>query len=572
MWSSCAWSRASEHLRLPSEAGPKAGANSPFLARPRGVVAQAQPSDATSSPVRTALEQLNRDIDYLEDRTGLDIRTPLTTVADVHDSVVSVLNPLASEAMCSTLEERIAGLQQELAVAHEQVHAQEARLSETLNGLTEIERALNVSTGGLISGTSPSTSDGTRSVTPANSERRRDRGLDASPSLELSPQLENFWYPVEFSSRVDSSTMIPLELFGHSWVLFRDASGQAACVQDECAHRACPLSLGSVVDGQLQCAYHGWRFDGSGACTAMPSTAFCKGIKVASLPIEEADGLIWVFPGAYNKGRAIHDDNYEEGRGLYVQPYGEECIVPQPPSGASSLSPPPGYAVHAELVMEVPVEHGLLLENLLDLAHAPFTHTSTFAKGWPIPDVVRFRAAEVLSGSWHPYPIDMAFRPPCVVLSTIGLTQPGSIRRGATAGQCDNHLHQMHVVLPSRPGHTRLLYRMSMDFMGWARWVPGITKLWESVATQVLSEDLVLVRGQQERLMAGGDVWKNPVPYDKLGVRYRRWRNAVCAGKADEAAKAAPKMQNMSAAELMYGSLDAVDDATDSDEGASYQE
>ena len=39
-----------------------------------------------------------------------------------------------------------------------------------------------------------------------------------------------------------------------------------------------------------------------------------------------------------------------------------------------------GYAVHAELVLEVPVEHGLLVENLLDLAHAPFTHTSTFAK------------------------------------------------------------------------------------------------------------------------------------------------------------------------------------------------
>lgn len=35
--------------------------------------------------------------------------------------------------------------------------------------------------------------------------------------------------------------------------------------------------------------------------------------------------------------------------------------------------------------MELPVEHGLLLDNLLDLAHAPFTHTSTFAKGWTVP-------------------------------------------------------------------------------------------------------------------------------------------------------------------------------------------
>ena len=30
------------------------------------------------------------------------------------------------------------------------------------------------------------------------------------------------------------------------------------------------------------------------------------------------------------------------------------------------------------------MEHGLLVENLLDLAHAPFTHTTTFARGWPV--------------------------------------------------------------------------------------------------------------------------------------------------------------------------------------------
>ena len=39
----------------------------------------------------------------------------------------------------------------------------------------------------------------------------------------------------------------------------------------------------------------------------------------------------------------------------------------------------------AEIEIEVPVEHGLLVENLLDLAHAPFTHTTTFARGWPVP-------------------------------------------------------------------------------------------------------------------------------------------------------------------------------------------
>ena len=45
------------------------------------------------------------------------------------------------------------------------------------------------------------------------------------------------------------------------------------------------------------------------------------------------------------------------------------------------------------------MEHGLLMENLLDLAHAPFTHTSTFAKGWPVPDSVKFKARPPVAAS-----------------------------------------------------------------------------------------------------------------------------------------------------------------------------
>lgn len=33
--------------------------------------------------------------------------------------------------------------------------------------------------------------------------------------------LKEFWYPTEFSSRLDSSTLVPFELFDEPWVLFR---------------------------------------------------------------------------------------------------------------------------------------------------------------------------------------------------------------------------------------------------------------------------------------------------------------------------------------------------------------
>lgn len=47
---------------------------------------------------------------------------------------------------------------------------------------------------------------------------------------------------------------------------------------------------------------------------------------------------------------------------------------------------------------------------------------------------------------------------------------------------------------------------------------------------QVLNEDLRLVIGQQERMVNGANIWNMPVSYDKLGVRYRLWRNAVEEG------------------------------------------
>jgi len=81
----------------------------------------------------------------------------------------------------------------------------------------------------------------------------------------------------------------------------------------------------------------------------------------------------------------------------------------------------------------------------------------------------------------------------------------------------------------SGEGKTRLLYRMALDMDGlvWTKNLPGINLVWKAIADQVLSEDTALVLGQQDRLQRGGNTWENPVSYDKLGVRYRRWRNSL---------------------------------------------
>lgn len=92
--------------------------------------------------------------------------------------------------------------------------------------------------------------------------------------------------------------------------------------------------------------------------------------------------------------------------------------------------------------------------------------------------------ASGMQGYWDPYPIDMEFRPPCIVFSTIGISKPGKLK-GKTTRQCATHLHQLHVCLPSSRQKTRLLYRMSLDFAPFLKNIPFMHLLWRHFAEKV---------------------------------------------------------------------------------------
>ncbi|KAI5076528.1 hypothetical protein GOP47_0008593 [Adiantum capillus-veneris] len=449
-----------------------------------------------------AWDILLQDIQFCDWRARRDV----LAIKTLHDKVVDVLNPMARDwKSVQELSKELADLQSQLANAHDQVHLSEARVSRTFEKLSEMESLVNKmllqEPGWVTHSSSQSHSVATTvAIGPKStaSSSKKSQGLVvAGPVKEFSPSLKNFWYPVAFTDDISKDTMVPFECFEEPWVLFRDQDGRVGCVQNSCAHRACPLHLGEVKDGRIQCPYHGWEYGADGVCEKMPSTKPVK-ISIQALTCVEHDGMVWIWPGD-----GVPDENFPV------------------------LSAPPGYTTHAQIVIELPVEHGLLMENLLDLAHAPFTHTSTFAKGWPVPSLVKFcTPATALQGYWDPYPIDMEFQPPCMVRSTIGISKPGKLEGNSTQ-DCAKHLHQLHVCLPSSRGKTRLLYRLSLDFLPILKHVPYIQSLWKYLANKVLDEDLRLVRGQQDRMIRGANVWNLPVSYDKLGVRYRKWRMSV---------------------------------------------
>ncbi|XP_010243855.1 PREDICTED: chlorophyllide a oxygenase, chloroplastic-like isoform X2 [Nelumbo nucifera] len=380
--------------------------------------------------VNQALDVARFDIQSCDWRARQDV----LTIMQLHEKIVEVLNPLARDyKSIETMKKDLAELPEELAKAHKQVHISEARVSTAMAKLAYMEA---LASDKLIQDTNRIESE---TNSPSSSSASLDtvkrkmppKSLNVSgPVKQYHPFMKNFWYPVAFSNDLKDDTMIPIDCFEEPWVVFRGNDGKPGCVQNTCAHRACPLHLGSVSEGRIQCPYHGWEYSTDGKCVKMPSTRLLN-VKLRSLPCLEHEGFIWIWPSS------------------------------EPPTTTlPSLEPPPGFKVHAEIVMELPVEHGLLLDNLLDLAHAPFTHTSTFAKGWSVPSLVKFLTpVSGLQGYWDPYPINMEFRPPCMVISTIAISKPGKLE-GQSIQQCATHLHQLHVCLPSSRQKTRFWRRI----------------------------------------------------------------------------------------------------------------
>jgi phenylpropionate dioxygenase-like ring-hydroxylating dioxygenase large terminal subunit len=110
-----------------------------------------------------------------------------------------------------------------------------------------------------------------------------------------SPELRSCWHPIARSSELSDDPR-KFWLLGTPLVAFRVA-GNPVVLTDRCPHRRAPLSSGSVVDGTIECPYHGWRFDLEGACVAIPSMAsgpFPPAARAIAHRVAERNGLVFV--------------------------------------------------------------------------------------------------------------------------------------------------------------------------------------------------------------------------------------------------------------------------------------
>jgi phenylpropionate dioxygenase-like ring-hydroxylating dioxygenase large terminal subunit len=163
--------------------------------------------------------------------------------------------------------------------------------------------------------------------------------------------LREAWYYALAAARLKRRAMLPKTMLGEPLLLGRDAAGTPFALRDICPHRAMPLTAGRFDGGEIECCYHGWRFDTAGRCTAIPALVpgqtFTPGrVGVRSYPVREVQGNIWVYFG----------DNPAQAPGI-PDIEGFEGAVPR---------------LIENVRFAAAVDHAVV--GLMDPAHGPFVH------------------------------------------------------------------------------------------------------------------------------------------------------------------------------------------------------
>ena len=165
------------------------------------------------------------------------------------------------------------------------------------------------------------------------------------------------WYPLAPAIDVTRELSV-LKIGDQQFVCWRDHKGTPNAVIDICGHQGASLSRGKLSqDGSTSiCPYHGWCYDGTGACTDIPSEPVGRKthsrVRIAALLVSEYRAFIWGF--------LISDLSRQAPLTGPAQPEFED---PDKPSA---------HWIHGSMTVRAPMS--LVIANQTDLTHAISLH------------------------------------------------------------------------------------------------------------------------------------------------------------------------------------------------------
>jgi phenylpropionate dioxygenase-like ring-hydroxylating dioxygenase large terminal subunit len=232
------------------------------------------------------------------------------------------------------------------------------------------------------------------------------------------------WLPVAQDAGVGTRP-VAVVAGGVPLVLLRPVEGAPPVVfADRCPHRLVPLSAATLTGGRLRCAYHGWEFDGAGACVRLPSqpghpppradlpagprvrvadgTVYVHADDVAATAADPEDLLTNTDPGLRRAWHPVALASEEPGevtllgetwdlRGADLpgvtgafgvrEKWGLIWLAPEEPIVDLFPDPDADDAAYVGAWLppvRTPASAGVVADNFLDVAHFPFVHAGTF--------------------------------------------------------------------------------------------------------------------------------------------------------------------------------------------------
>ncbi|MFN3200362.1 MAG: Rieske 2Fe-2S domain-containing protein [Bradymonadia bacterium] len=308
------------------------------------------------------------------------------------------------------------------------------------------------------------------------------------------------WYVIAPSKAVGRKP-ITARLMGTPLVVFRDGEGTPRALLDRCPHRNVPLSRGKVCEGQLECAYHGWRFDGGGECRRVPGLSGppeSRGRRVPAWPVIEQQGFIWAY------GRPLEPEETPKGE-PYRFPHADDD----------------GYTTVRHTIDAEGSVHAVI-ENALDVPHTAFLHRGLF-RGAGEPNTL-----EVEVRRWHDRVEAEYFGEPAPKGLVGRLVAPGS---NGTVKHVDRFLmpsiseveyqlgEKSHMVVssactPIDDFYTRLYAVVSfkLPLPGWL-----VGALIKPVALRIFNQDAVMLKAQTKHIQTFGGEQFVSTEIDALG-------------------------------------------------------
>jgi len=166
--------------------------------------------------------------------------------------------------------------------------------------------------------------------------------------------LRNSWYCAGWSSEL-AEKPLGRKILGESVVFYRGQQGQIIASGGRCPHRFAPLDRGVVMGDNIRCPYHGLQFDAAGRCVHNPTgDGFIPPqTRLPTYQVMERGGAIWVWMG-------------------------EPALADQSKLHCNDILHDPRLSARTAY-LTVAANYQLVIDNLLDLTHAPFLHGATLA-------------------------------------------------------------------------------------------------------------------------------------------------------------------------------------------------